>query len=135
MRRAANGGFDDRVSRSTLAEAAAVDVTVPRTCAYMEPTEYVPAAGSPTRTHEISIPAQQAEFIFMDVGAWRRDQYSFGVIYGRHAYLCRYRPNERPSPVPMRAGLAEQFFSALGNRVLIDRWASAKAPDQDFDWD
>lgn len=120
---------------STVGEAVAVDVTVPKTSEYMEPTEYDPTGGSPTATHEVSVPAEPAEFIFMDVGAWRRDQYSFGVIDGRNAYLCRYLPDEWPSPPSRRRGLADEFFTALGNRVQIDRWASAKAPDQDFDWD
>lgn len=119
---------------STVPAASVVGVTVSLPGEYMEPTEYIPAESSPTHMHQVSGISLPAEFIFMDVGAWRREQYSFGVIHGRHAYLCRYTPNEQGLAPTTHMGLDDQFFSAFGNRVQVDRRASAQAPDQDFDW-
>ena len=76
------------------------------------------------------------EFIFMDTGRWLRDARDFGVVWGRHAYLCTYRRSGGEPLGSMRDGLDATFFQLMGGSAQPVQWASVSgAPEDDFDWD
>lgn len=79
-------------------------------------------------------------YIFLDVGRWLADVRDFGVIWGRHVYLCTYDidGNQSVEPPNLRAdgGLDVDFFRAMGGRVTIRSRATATwASEGNFDWE
>jgi hypothetical protein len=88
--------------------------------------------------HPNPVRMPRREFVFLDVGSWIGDDgpRDFGLIWGRHVYLCRYHPEGGRSERGLRPGLDTDFLEGMEGRVEIVRWAAATwAPAGDFDWD
>ena len=88
----------------------------------------------------IRMPARR--FLFLDVGGWLGDvgqpgcARDFGVIWGRHAYLCTYDTQASGAQPPGRPGLDSEFFAGMKGRARVVRRASATwAPADAFDWE
>jgi hypothetical protein len=48
----------------------------------------------------VSIVRQQhPEYIFLDIGRWKGTARDFGVVWGRHVYLCSYNPFENDDDI------------------------------------
>jgi hypothetical protein len=118
--------------------------------AFLAPTSSPPPQDD---TNTIKMPSRK--FIFLDVGQWLgekeddKKKRNFGLIYGRHVYLCRYLAGGGAEldiePPKDESRLDYKFFSKFSllskkdsppkGQVLVDQWACADwAPDSDFDW-
>ena len=81
------------------------------------------------------------EFLFLDVGRWLTDSRGqprdFGLIWGRHVYLCSFKPLGFSNPPDFgRPGLDSDFFRGMGNSAMPVQWASASwALEENLDWD
>ena len=78
------------------------------------------------------------KFIFIDNGRWTKKGRDFGVIYGRHVYLCSF-DRDATGAAPSIDGdddrLDKQFFQAMGASVTVSTHATAWwAPKGEFDW-
>ena len=101
--------------------------------AYVAPCDPGREADNP---NALRMPARK--FVFLDVGRWigDNDERFFGMIWGRHIYLCRYHSSGGRSEAGKRPGLDTDFLKAMEGRVEIVRWANAAwAPAGEFDWD
>lgn len=94
----------------------------------------VPNGPGEVRRNPIRMPARK--FIFMDTGRWLGAARDFGVIWGRHVYLCSYDPNAVGASADLRPGLDTELFKGFEGRVTVQKWASAFwAREVDFDWE
>lgn len=103
------------------------------------------------------------KFVFMDCGRWLSTHRNFGLIWGRHVYLCNYfdgrsttsqagtpfsspfLANTEPMPDPnvagskLRDGPDKAFFKEMNDgkrHVRIIGWAVSEAgTENDYDWD
>lgn len=87
------------------------------------------------------IQASNGAYLLLDVGRWQDDARDFGVIWGRHAYLCKYKGDGLtfdPTPANGSASsgrLDDLFFQAMGDRVEVVTYGAAYwAADEEFDW-
>lgn len=90
-------------------------------------------------THNI-VRIDFAKFVFLDTGCWLTDARDFGMIWGKHIYLCTYKEGVvDPNPNAMlmqRGGMDRQFFDGMGKDVFITKWATIDwLEESEFDWD
>jgi peptidoglycan hydrolase-like protein with peptidoglycan-binding domain len=78
------------------------------------------------------------KFIFIDNGRWCKKGRDFGVIYGRHVYLCEFVRDAAGSPPAVDGDpdrLDTKFFQAMGSNVKVNTRATAWwALRDEFDW-
>lgn len=107
------------------------------------PTEAYVAPSDPENnrwnTNVLRMPSRK--FIFLDAGRWIGDggARDFGLLWGRHVYLCRYHRKKDPAReivFKRTLGLDREFFASLEGHIEILNYTSASwASSQDFDWD
>jgi hypothetical protein len=89
----------------------------------------VPGAGNVIRM-------RARRFVFMDCGRWLGGGRNFGVVWGRHVYLCSYLTTPAVGDDTLRPGLDADFFQGMAGRAKVVNWANiAWANEADFDWD
>jgi hypothetical protein len=103
-----------------------------------------------------------SEYIFLDCGRWINDARDFGVIWGKHVYLCSYQQkidkgNNQGTLVTSamlagKTGLDVDLFNAFisnynaneasGGKqpcgfgmISVCDWVTAHGADNEFDWD
>ncbi len=84
------------------------------------------------------IKADHLRFVFLDTGRWLKDGRDFGLIWGRHTYLCTYQAggNGSSGDADLRPGLDTDFIRLFGNKLHVGARANAAwADEEDFDWD
>ncbi|HTI07341.1 MAG TPA: hypothetical protein VL832_02260 [Puia sp.] len=121
------------------------------------PTSYVTPTATPTAQVCNVVRPDRNRLIFLDCGRWLKTHRDFGVVWGRHVYLCSYNDGVGETELPgasfinvvagMREGLDRSFFSGMvqwdengGLRikraVRIVNWAVADWDEDDqYDWE
>jgi len=111
---------------------------------------------TPTTPRANIITPFEENFIFLDCGRWLKEHRNFGVVYGRHVYLCSYDDGTKNSEKVgekfdfdvkiewLREGLDKDFFVNMrrkdknGNErnIRIINWATAFwGEHKDYDWE
>src|SRR5450432_1061851 len=82
------------------------------------------------------------KFIFLDSGRWLGENRDFGLVWGRHVYLCNYNtPHEKGNSINLGKmsrsdGLDYKFFKKMKDKVKIVSWDTAEwGMEQDYEWE
>ena len=71
--------------------------------------------------HFNSVKNSHPEFIFLDVGRWKGNARDFGVVWGRHVYLCFYETERNEKYIPERGYYpGDQFIDSGSYRQGLD---------------
>jgi hypothetical protein len=114
------------------ADAAPAERELARGAPAFPVSALVPSNGRPYVLQE-----DPYRFVCMDVGRWTNtsaEARDFGVVWGRHVYLCRYRPRQPASGSARRPGLDQLLFSSVPGIEVRARASADWAPDSHFDW-